>query len=137
MGVPKNKIEIIPNGIDLIEDQYLPEKGLFRKKYNITNDENVILYLGRIHKIKGIDLLLKSFKLLTKDMDNVKLVIVGPGDTSNLKKMIKGSTIENKVIFTGPLYGEDKNEVFIDSDLYVLPSIYDCFPKHYFRGFFI
>jgi glycosyltransferase involved in cell wall biosynthesis len=127
MGVPENKIEIIPNGINLIKDQNLPKRGLFRKKYDIKNDENVILYLGRIHKIKGIDLLLKSFYLLSKEMGNIKLIIVGPGKTSNLKKMIKGSLIENKVIFTGPLYGENKYEAFIDSDLYVLPSIYEAF----------
>lgn len=135
MGVPKNKIQIIPNGINLIEDHELPERGLFRKKYGISNNENIILYLGRIHKIKGIDLLLKSFCLLSKDMDNVKLVIVGPGDTSNLEKMINNSRIKDKVIFTRPIYGKDKNEVFIDSDLYVLPSIYDAFPNTVLEAF--
>ena len=135
MGVPKDKIKIIPNGINPIDDNNLPERGLFRKKYDISNNEDIILYLGRIHNIKGIDLLLKSFCLLSKDIDDLKLVIVGPGDISKLEKMINEFGIVDKVIFTGPLYGKDKNEVFIDSDLYVLPSIYDMFPNTVLEAF--
>lgn len=135
MGLENKGIEVIPNGIDLSLYNNTPFYGKIREKYDISDDENVILYLGRIHKIKGINLLLKSFKLLFNDITNVKLVIVGPGDTSKLKKMIKGSIIENNVIFTGPLYGEDKYDVFVDSDLYILPSIYDTFPNTVLEAF--
>lgn len=60
-GYPSDKIVVIPNGIDLSEYEYLPERGCFRKKFAIDDKDRVILYLGRIHKIKGIDILGKSF----------------------------------------------------------------------------
>ena len=68
MGVSKNKIEIIPNGINLSDYQNLPEKGEFRKKYGIKNDEKIILYLGRINRIKGIDMLIEAFSDVSNDL---------------------------------------------------------------------
>jgi len=127
IGVPDNKIKIIPNAFDFS----LPNvnKGLFRSKYDIKNDEKIILFLGRIHKIKGIDLLINSFIELSKEFNNIKLVIVGPdeGFMQELEHLADECNSENKIIFTGPLYGENKFEAYIDSDIYVLPSRYEIF----------
>ena len=91
MGVPENKIEIIHNSINFSEYQNLPENGEFRKKYFIEYDKKIILYVGRIDKLKGIDLLIKSFSEVLKDLKNVKLVIIGPDDgfLSFLKSLSK------------------------------------------------
>lgn len=131
MGVLDDKIEIIPNGIDLSEYENLPERGIFRKKYGINDDEKVVLYLGRLHKIKGLDLLVDAFSDLVKRKDNVKLVIVGPDDgyLSLLKKQIDNLTLNDKVLLTGPLYGNEKLSTYVDADVYVLPSVYDAFPN--------
>ena len=56
-GVSEDKIEFIPLCIDLSEFKNLPKKRTFRKKYSISETEKMILFLGRIHKAKGIDLL--------------------------------------------------------------------------------
>ena len=129
MSVNEDKIELVPNGIDLSEYENLPKRGEFRRKYRIKDDEKIILSLGRIHKIKGIDLLVRAFADLTKRLDNVKLVIVGPDDgfLSNLKKQIKDLKIEDRILITGPLYGENKLKAFVDTDVYVLPSFYETF----------
>lgn len=130
MGVDEDKIEIVPNGIDLSEYENLPEKGEFRKKYSIRDDEKMILYLGRIHKIKGIDLLVNAFADLVKELDDVRLAIVGPGDgfLSTLKKQIEDLKIGDKILFTGPLYERDKLKAYVDADVYILPSVYETFP---------
>ena len=130
MGVNKNKIEIIPNGLNLSDYRSLPEKGKFRRRYSIGAGEKIILYLGRIHKIKGLDLLVNTFADLTKELDNVRLVIVGSDDgfLSTIKKQIKSLKIDEKVLFTGPLYESDKLEAYVDADVYVLPSVYETFP---------
>jgi len=129
MGVDEDKIEIVPNGIDLSEYDNLPERGEFRRKHSIRDDEKIILYLGRIHKIKGIDLLVKAFTDLIKKLGDVRLVIVGPDDgfLSTLKKQIDGLKIDDKILLTGPLYERDKLEVYVDADVYVLPSVYEIF----------
>jgi len=130
MGVPEEKIEIIPNGIDLSEYSVLPPKGCFKKKFGIGNNEKIVLYLGRIHRIKGIDILVKAFTDVVEKLKDVRLVVVGPDDgyLSELKALIKALKIENRVLITGPMYGEDKLEAYVDADVYVLPSRYETFP---------
>jgi glycosyltransferase involved in cell wall biosynthesis len=127
MGVPEEKIAVIPNGIDLSEYADLPPKGSFKRKFNIDEDEKIVLYLGRIHRIKGVDILVKAFANIVKKLDDVKLVIVGPDDgyLGKLEALIKALKIEGNVLITGPLYGRDKLEVYVDADVYVLPSKYE------------
>jgi glycosyltransferase involved in cell wall biosynthesis len=129
MSVPLNKLEIIPNGIEISEYADLPPPGKFRMKYQIPEDDRIILSLGRIHKIKGIDLLLTAFSQLCYEKGNVKLVIAGPddGDLSRLKKLVIELNISEKVFFVGPLYGRDKLEAYCDATVFVFPSIYEAF----------
>ena len=130
MGVPEERIEIIPNGIDLSEYGDLPPEGSFKKKFSIVEDEKMILYLGRIHRIKGLDVLVKAFSNIVEKLDDVKLVIVGPDDgyLSELEALIKALKIEHNVLILGPLYDRDKLEAYVDADVYVLPSRYETFP---------
>lgn len=129
MGVDEDKIEIVPNGIDLSEYDNLPKRGEFRKKYRIKTDEKIVLYLGRIHVIKGIDLLLDAFSDLANKMGGVKLVIAGPDDgfLSTSKAQIEDLKIGDRILFTGPLYETNKLEAYVDADVYVLPSVYEIF----------
>lgn len=127
MGVPEEKIAIIPNGIDLSEYAQLPPKGSFKKKHGIDEEEKIVLYLGRIHRIKGIDILVKAFADVVEKLDGVWLVVVGPDDgyLSQLKALTKALKIENNVLITGPLYDRDKLEAYVDANVYVLPSRYE------------
>lgn len=123
------KIVHIPNGIDLETYQNLPKKGKFRKKYSIAEDEKVILFLGRIHEIKGLNILIEAYGKLKNELKGVKLVIAGPDDgyLDKLKLMVKELNIENDVIFCGPLYGKEKSEAYVDANVFVLPSKYESF----------
>ena len=127
MGVNEDKIETIPNGIDLSEYEDLPKKGEFRRKYSIRDDEKVVLYIGRLHKSKGIDLLVKAFADLVKELNNVRLVIVGPDDgfLSTLKKQIEDLKIDDKILLTG--YVRGKLEAYRDADLFVNPRADEIF----------
>ena len=127
MGVSEDKIEIVPLGINLREYNDLPIKGKFKTKYNIDEDNKIILFLGRIHEIKGLDLLIKSFNKI--DNDNVKLASVGGdyGFKDELLKMIETYNLKDKIIFPGVLTGPDKIEALIDCDMFVMPSRYESF----------
>jgi len=123
MGAPEENIAIIPNGIDLSEYAELPPKGSFKKKFNIPEDKKVILYLGRIHKIKGIDFLVKAYAYLKNEMDfkDALLVIAGPNDgyLNEIKSLVRNLGISNTVIFTGLLSENDKVKAYVDSDVVV------------------
>lgn len=131
MGVDENKIAIVPNGIDLFEYDNLPKKGEFRKQYSIPDDEKIVLFLGRIDPIKGLDLLIAAFSNLTSEINDVRLVIVGPDNeyTLTLKRQIYELNIKDKVLFTGPLYDAEKIKAYVDADVYILPSLYETFPN--------
>ena len=127
MGVEEDKIEIVPLGINLKDYNNLPKKGLFKSKYNLKENEKIILFLGRIHEIKGLDLLIKSFNNLPND--NVKLAIVGGdyGFKKEIDDLIEEYNLNDKVIFPGVLTGKDKLEALVDCDLFVMPSRYESF----------
>ena len=132
MGVPLEKIAIIPNGIDLSEYADLPTKGCFKRKFGIPEEKKVILYLGRIHRIKGLDILLRAYAYLVKEMDfrGAVLVVAGPDDgyLNGARALACRLGVSGSVLFTGPLYGRDKREAYVDSEVYILPSRYETFP---------
>jgi len=139
MGVDENKIEIVPNGINLDEYKKLPEKGIFRKKYsiNINDNDKIILYVGRLHKSKGIDLLVRTFSDISKESDDVKLVLVGPDDgyKAELMNLLQRLEISEKTIFTGFVSNEEKMAALINADVFVTPS-FSGFPVTFLEAMF-
>lgn len=129
MGLNRDSVEIIPNGLDETEFANRPPKGEFRKKYHFSDDEMLVLYLGRIHKIKGLDLLVQAFASLSAELGKVRLVISGPDDgyLPALKRVVRELKVEDRVTLTGALYGAEKLEAYVDADVYVLPSVYEAF----------
>lgn len=130
MGVSEDKIKIIPNGIDLSEFRDLPEKGHFKKEYGLDSNEKLVLYLGRIHKIKSPDLLVEAFAELIRELPDVKLVIAGPDDgyLTTLRGIIDNLGISDKVLVTGHVGKSEKLAAYVDADVYALPSVYDMSP---------
>jgi len=129
MGLTGKKIVVIPNGINVSDYEKLPEQGKFRKKHGITADEKIILYLGRLHKSKGLDFLINGFSGILDQHQAVKLVIAGPDDgfLDVLLHQIKQMRIEERVLVTGPLYTNEKLEAFVDADILVYPGIFEIF----------
>ena len=127
MGILNEKIEIVPLGINLDEYTNLPNRGKFKSKYNISENDKLILFLGRIHEIKGLDLLIKSFNELKNE--NIKLAIVGGdyGFKEELLKLIEKYDLTDKIIFPGVLTGRDKIEAMVDCDIFIMPSRYESF----------
>jgi glycosyltransferase involved in cell wall biosynthesis len=129
MGVGEDRIETIPHGINLAEFDSLPERGVFRREHGLDGNQRIILYLGRLHRIKGLDLLIQAFTGLSQQVGDARLVIAGPDDgyLRKLNRLISESGVAEKVLLTGPLYGPDKLKAYVDADVYVLPSVYEIF----------
>jgi len=128
MGLEPDKVRVIPNGVNLLEFADLPKKGTFREKHFIGSDERIILFLGRITKEKGLDLLVSAFSNLVEQLRDLRLVIAGPGDLdylASLKKLIVTKKIEDRVLFAGLLAEKEKLSVYVDADVFVLPSHFE------------
>jgi glycosyltransferase involved in cell wall biosynthesis len=128
MGIPSKCIEILPNGIDTTQIENTPESGIFRQKYNIPPERKLILFLGRINKVKGVDMLVKAFAQL-EDL-GAQLAIVGPDDGGlvEVNSLIQQFNLSDRVVLPGMVTDAEKLAAFHDCDLFVLPSRYDAFP---------
>lgn len=128
----KNKAFVVPNGIDISLYRELPPKGLFVKKNPILKNKRYILFLGRIHPIKGLNVLMEAFKRLSKLYNDLMLVVAGPEDYSgygtHLKNILGSAELSEKVLFVGKLFGEEKISVCLDAEIFVLPSYSEGLP---------
>jgi len=119
----KLKFVTIPNAVDM--DDFIS----YRKGENKSTQKK-ILYLGRLHKIKGLDILVKAFAEVVKVEPNLKLQIVGPdfGFRPILQKLLTSLNLSKSVQLMKEVQGQNKISLLINSDLFVLPSRYDTFP---------
>ncbi|MEM7230258.1 MAG: glycosyltransferase [Planctomycetota bacterium] len=123
---PESIVE--PNGINVAEFEDLPDAGAFRAMHPNIGDRPIILFLSRLHKKKGLDLLIPAFA--QADVGDAVLVLVGPDDRgyeATVRSMIAEHGVENDVIIAGLLRGADRLAAFVDSSYFVLPSYQENF----------
>lgn len=109
---------ILPNGIDLPPP-----------KQTIPEGPQQLLFLGRIHPQKGVELLLRAWHAIAARFPHWGLRIVGPDEDGYLARMralAKQLSLE-RVDFSGPAYGEEKLRAFREASLFVLPTYSENF----------
>ncbi len=125
-GIAEEKIYIVPNGVDAKKFVPLEPNQCLKKKLGIEKKE-VIGYIGSIRRMEGIEILLKSFSLLEKKINNIKLLIVGPirpiSYLESLKNYSKILNIKKDVIFTGMVPYEEVNNYYSIIDIFVIPRL--------------
>jgi glycosyltransferase involved in cell wall biosynthesis len=128
LGVPADRIEIIPNGMAMTDLAEIPGEGTFRSRFGIPEDKPLILFLGRINRKKGVDMLVDAFRRL--DGLDAYLAIVGPddGQMAEVKRLVAQYGMASQVVLTGLLTGADVLAAYRDADLFVLPCRTDTFP---------
>ncbi|MFP3949710.1 MAG: glycosyltransferase family 4 protein [Candidatus Micrarchaeia archaeon] len=124
MGVPENRISVAPNSATSYEKKVLgsKERRIFRKKLGISEEKFVFLYLGRVVKYKGLDLLLRAFSEHEKERKNSVLIIAGDGPFSGECKALSKELGIRNVSFLGRVSEEEKSALFSISNVFVLPS---------------
>jgi glycosyltransferase involved in cell wall biosynthesis len=121
----KNPIARINNGVSALQLEARGNADKFREKHCIDDNRRLMLFLSRISPQKGLDMLLLALGSLRNDFKDWVLVLGGI-DYENyepeLRKMISDLQISDRVLFVGPLYGEEKDNAFAASEVFVLPS---------------
>jgi glycosyltransferase involved in cell wall biosynthesis len=118
-------IQVIPNAV---EDNFFDtpsQSQLFslRNKLNIADTEKIILFVGQLKRFKGIDVLLKAFKIINSKV-RCKLLIVGKGpDESFLRNLASQLGLSKNVIFAGYVDDAELPLHYHICDVYVLPSV--------------
>jgi glycosyltransferase involved in cell wall biosynthesis len=122
---------IIPNGLD--NSLHTPQRyqGALRARFDISPDQQIILFLARINRKKGADLLVGAYAQLNQEIvSRTRLVIAGPddGQLAEIQSLVKQHRLEDRVVFTGLLSGDDVKAAYGDADIFVLPCRVDTFP---------
>lgn len=127
-GIPPERIRLIHNGVDLADRNKFPTSGLFRRRINIPDDKPLILFLGRINRKKGTDMLVHAFNTLK--VKDAFLAIVGPddGQLDEVQNLITSYGLEDRVFLPGLLIGEEVYAAYQDADVFVLPCRTDTYP---------
>jgi glycosyltransferase involved in cell wall biosynthesis len=119
----RHPVAIVPNGIDVpkpFNGSHVSEPPASRgdaRPYRL-------LYLGRLHPIKGIELLLEAWNGLQVRHPRWELVVAGGGASAyvaSLRKLAKSLRLE-RLHFFGPVFGERKSQLYHASDIFVLPT---------------
>jgi len=116
---------VVSNGIRCAEYGELPSGSEFRRRYLGGDDGPLVMNIGRLSYKKGLDILIRAFAILWKDVPGCWLAIVGPDDeglTPQLQALAEREGIASRVVFTGMLRGEDKLGALAAADVWALSS---------------
>jgi len=127
-GLNSDRVVMRRNGIDTPAS--MPTRGEMRVRFGIPEGAHVTLFFGRVVGKKSPDMLIRAFARAALPTDKW-LVIAGPHQEDDYKRdLISLATslgVKDRVVFTGAAYGHDKWAMFVDADIFVLPSQHENF----------
>jgi len=123
----RDKIETIPNAVDLKRFEISVDRQRVRRKY-VAPYEKMVLFTGRLTPQKGVEYLIHAVPLILQRNPEAKIVIVGEGWLRDgLENLSRSIGHRDKVLFTGFLPERDLEEIMVSADVLVVPSIYEPF----------
>ena len=126
-GLPFEKINVVPNGVNLNKFTGMDRDYSFRRKYAMDN-EKIILFMGRLVYEKGVQNLIAAMPKVLDSYHDAKLVIAGKGGMlDELRAQADYLGISNKVYFAGYMNGKDVERMYKAADISVFPSTYEPF----------
>ena len=121
----KTPVFVAPNGIDPSPFECPPDTSAFSTAYPELSGKRVILFIGRLHSKKGLDVLARSYASLSHKFEDTALLVAGPnedGTQERMESILKTSPASGSTVFTGLLTGTAKLAALASADLFVLPS---------------
>jgi len=118
-----NPVCVIPNGVD---------KPEFDRNANVKSERPTVLFLGRLHPKKGVEVLLDAWqKFTTQSRKDWRLKIVGWGNGNypeKLQDIVATKGLADSVEMAGPLFGKQKRQAFLEAEAFILPSFSEGMP---------
>jgi len=119
-NMTNSKIYIVPDGIEFEKIQAIQPQ---------LSKNSDILFVGRLVKLKGVDMLIKAIPIVIETIPNLNVHIVGSGpQEKELKNLVKELKIEEYVEFLGFISEEEKFRCYMGCKVVVVPSRWDCSP---------
>jgi len=133
LGFPAEKIRVVPNGVD--PEKYSPGQvgndriGEVKQRYGLKDNDLMVLFLGRLVWVKGVDKLIGAMPQVLQKVPNAKLVIVGLGEMREyLEKLVQNLKLQDVVDFRFEFIPEEERIAhYAACDVAVFPSLYEPF----------
>lgn len=125
---PNEKNKFIATSNLVNQKTFYPRNKLkMREKWNLPKNKFLINFVGRLHKVKGLNLLIKSLPNVLKKID-AEIIFIGDGEEKqNLSDLSQKLGVEKKVKFLGFKNSQEIAEINSACDLFVLPSYTEGF----------
>jgi N-acetylgalactosamine-N,N'-diacetylbacillosaminyl-diphospho-undecaprenol 4-alpha-N-acetylgalactosaminyltransferase len=126
LGVPREKLRLIPNPVDLEDIRIKAQQELDETGFQFADDKRYIIGIGRLHPVKRMDDLVWAFYELQKNDEDVRLIILGDGDEADaLTALLMQLAIGKKVHLAGQV--ENPYNYLAQSDVLVSASAFEGF----------
>lgn len=116
---------VVKYGIDSPHGDPVHQRQIFFEKFPHLNGKRLLLFLGRIHPVKGCDMLIEAFAQISNTYPDLQLVIAGPDQAElrhSLMKLPYKLGIDERITWTGMLTGNLKWGAYLSADVFILPS---------------
>lgn len=125
--IGNSKVVIIPNGIDPALAESVKE-GQFRQKHPETSGKRIILFLGRLHWSKGLELQIDALARLAAEFPDLLWVFAGPdeGEQAKLLALVQAKNLTHRVLWTGMLSRQESLAALADATAFVLSSRHEA-----------
>ncbi|MCH8274417.1 MAG: glycosyltransferase [Armatimonadetes bacterium] len=117
-----DRIEVIPNGIDLPEEKSAPWPY---PNFPVRDGRPLVLFMSRLHPLKGPDLALEAFRIARAAARDALLVIAGPDEyqmAAKLSARVREAGLEGGVLIPGPVTGAAKSALLQRCNVFILPT---------------
>jgi len=131
----KSHIEVVSNGADL--KPFLSAKPLARSDFGFTDEDTLLVYMGRIAPEKNLEFLLKSFAGVTRALPNIKMLIVGGGQREHeeeTKDIAAQLGSAERVKFTGTIAYDKLPSYLAMCDIFTTASVTEVHPFSVIEG---
>ena len=126
-GLPYEKINVVPNGVNINLFNGIDRDYNFRRQFAMDN-EKIILFIGRLVYEKGVQNLIAAMPKILANYHDAKLIVAGKGGMiDELKAEVDSLGLGNKVYFTGYLSSTNVQKMYKCADISVFPSTYEPF----------
>lgn len=125
----RQPVAVIPNGVNDAFLGPLPERRRFERAFPAVAGRRILLFMGRLHRKKGLEPLLRAWARLAPRFDDWVLAIAGPdaGFEADVRRLIQQLGLTGAAVLTGSLEGEGRLEALGAADAFVLPSFSEGF----------
>lgn len=121
---------VVANGLDLEDYRSVPNSSYLYEHFPETRHKKLVLFLGRINYIKGLDLLAEAWPRVIERSPEAHLIVAGPdsdGYKEKIDNIFKANGSRDSVTFTGTISGGDKLSVLAEAHVLVAPSYLESF----------